>query len=410
MSALLFIDTNIFLDFYRCNNDVSLSLLQRVNSNRNIVITTPEIEMEYKKNRQKVILEALGSIKPPDSVDLKIPSFLKESKYKGTSERLTKAYDELTKKLIKRTELLVESPGRYDPVYRILQRLFKEKGACHLSRGSKMDSEVREKAILRFSLGYPPRKSNDTSAGDSFNWEWMLYCAKDTHNDIVIISRDGDYGQTRNKKSFINDWLQQEFKERVGHRYAIKLTTRLSEGFKIAGISIPKAEDQAEQNFILELKPQSIGIPIDFGSLSTTRTFIPISGNAWSVAGDFTPISGAAWSVAGDFTPISGVATAMASEVTPLSHATAMASEVTPLSHATAMASEVTPLSHATAMASEVTPLSGATAPIASDATPLNSAKLSLAANVDVLGIKGNSDVNNGGPAKKTGSKIKKNK
>ena len=75
MPALVFIDTNIYLDFYRYSNDVSISLLKRVDNNRGIVITTAEVEMEYKKNRQKVILEALGSIKPESSTQLNIPSW-----------------------------------------------------------------------------------------------------------------------------------------------------------------------------------------------------------------------------------------------------------------------------------------------------------------------------------------------
>ncbi len=250
MSSMLFIDTNIYLDFYRYSNDVSLSLLKRVDNNRNIVISTAEVEMEYKKNRQKVILDALGSIKPQNFAQLNIPSFLKESKYKETSLRLTKELNGLADKLVKRTEKLLESPSRYDPVYRILQKLFKEKGDCHLTRGKKMRFEIREKAQKRFTLGYPPRKANDTSIGDSINWEWIIYCAKDCHSDIVIISRDTDYGQHRKEKSFINDWLLQEFKERVGRKRTITLSTRLSEGFKLAGIDVAQEEEQAEELFL----------------------------------------------------------------------------------------------------------------------------------------------------------------
>lgn len=63
MSSLVFIDTNIYLDFYRYGNDVSLSLLDHVDKNHDRIITTAEVEMEYKKNRQKVILDALSTIK-----------------------------------------------------------------------------------------------------------------------------------------------------------------------------------------------------------------------------------------------------------------------------------------------------------------------------------------------------------
>jgi hypothetical protein len=257
MSSLLFIDTNIYLDFYRFSNDVSLSLLKRVDDNRNIVITTEQVEMEFKKNRQGEILKALAEIKPQNSAQLNVPSFLKESKYKGTSKRLIKEWDNFATKLILRTEKLLESPGRYDPVYKILQRLFKEKGACHLTCEGEIWVGIEERAQKRFNRGCPPRKPNDTSIGDAINWEWMIHCAKELNNDIVIISRDKDYGQPRKNGPIINDWLLQEFRKSVGLRRTITLTPRLAEGFRLAGITIPKDEEQAEQKFI-EAETQAI--------------------------------------------------------------------------------------------------------------------------------------------------------
>jgi len=210
--------------------------------------------MEYKKNRQKVILEALHSIKPQSAGQLYIPSFLKESTYNKTSSRLVKEWNALASKLLIRTEKLLESPGRYDPVYRILQRLFKARATCHLSRGNKMRKEIREKAQKRYLLGYPPRKPDDTSIGDSINWEWIIHCATQCHDDIVLISRDSDYGALDKNNYYLNDWLIQEFKERVSRKRSITLTGRLSEGFGIAGITVPEEEKQAEEKFLQVLQ------------------------------------------------------------------------------------------------------------------------------------------------------------
>ena len=254
MSYLVFIDTNIYLDFYRYRNDVSLSLLQRLDNNHNRIITTAEVEMEYKKNRQKVILEALHSIRPQSAGQLNMPSFLKESKYNKTSSRLAKERDTLANKLLIRTEKLLESPGRYDPVYKILQRLFKARATCHLNRGSKIRADIREKAQKRYILGYPPRKPNDTSVGDAINWEWIIHCARQCQDNIVLISRDSDYGAFEKSNYYLNDWLVQEFKERVSHNRSITLTGRLAEGFRIAGITVPAAEEQAEQNLLKALQ------------------------------------------------------------------------------------------------------------------------------------------------------------
>jgi len=253
MSFLVFIDTNIYLDFYRYRNDVSLSLLRRVDDNHDRIITTAEVEMEYKKNRQKVILEALHSIRPQSAGQLNIPSFLKESKYKKTSSRLAQEWDTLANRLTLRTEKLLQSPGLYDPVYRILQRLFKARAACHLNRGNKMRMEIREKAQKRHILGYPPRKPNDTSIGDAINWEWIIYCASQCQDDIIIISRDSDYGVFEKRSYYLNDWLTQEFKERVSHKRSVTLTGRLAQAFRIAGITVPAAEQQAEEKFLQTL-------------------------------------------------------------------------------------------------------------------------------------------------------------
>ena len=85
MSALVFIDTNILLDFYRVRGgDTSLSILDRFDNHHDIIITSYQIEMEYKKNRQAVILTSLRSIKEPDFAGLAIPVFLRQSQPQQT--------------------------------------------------------------------------------------------------------------------------------------------------------------------------------------------------------------------------------------------------------------------------------------------------------------------------------------
>lgn len=99
-------------------------------------------------------------------------------------------------------------------------------------------------------LGYPPRKPSDNIMVDAINWEWIIYCAQNCPDDIIIISRDTDYGEHHKGKSFLNDWLYKEFKERVSHRRSIILTRRLAEGFKLAGISVSREAEQAEESYL----------------------------------------------------------------------------------------------------------------------------------------------------------------
>ena len=105
-------------------------------------------------------------------------------------------------------------------------------------------------AEKRFTLGYPPRKKNDTSIGDAVNWEWLIHVAKENNSDICVVSRDGDFGVTLNSKGFINDWLQQEFKQRVNKKRNITLYPLLSQALKEFDIPVTKEEEQEESRVI----------------------------------------------------------------------------------------------------------------------------------------------------------------
>lgn len=78
--ALIFIDTNILLDFYRIRGDgVGLGLLEKIGDHHDRIITGSQAEMEYKKNRQRVILESLNRLKTPDWSGLTPPAFLSDA-------------------------------------------------------------------------------------------------------------------------------------------------------------------------------------------------------------------------------------------------------------------------------------------------------------------------------------------
>src|SRR5437763_1762209 len=82
-------------------------------------------------------------------------------------------------------------------------------------RSNKVRFTIRNLARKRFALGYPPRKQNATSLGDSINWEWIVHCAinSDDYHNVLIVSRDSDYGVNYEGEATLNDWLYREFKE-----------------------------------------------------------------------------------------------------------------------------------------------------------------------------------------------------
>lgn len=69
-----FVDTNIFLDFYRLSTPSNLTLLNKLNTVRERIISTYQVEMEFLKNRQRVIID---SYKKKDfQLNIQLPAVL----------------------------------------------------------------------------------------------------------------------------------------------------------------------------------------------------------------------------------------------------------------------------------------------------------------------------------------------
>jgi predicted nucleic acid-binding protein len=86
LQKLLFIDTNIWLDFYRARNETGLKLLDHAESVANKIIVTYQLESEFKRNRQTAIIEGMSELKAPTPVarpgifsDAKASAFLAKS-------------------------------------------------------------------------------------------------------------------------------------------------------------------------------------------------------------------------------------------------------------------------------------------------------------------------------------------
>ncbi len=245
-NALIFIDTNIFLDFYRITGrDTKLSILNLIDDNPERIITGRQVEMEYKKNRQGPILEAMRSLKQNRPAHLQPPAFLKEAQ---PSKMIAKNIDQIkeqTKRIQKRLERALDDPAQYDPIYQCLQRLFQANCDHHLTPAKGIQELIWSLAQKRFMLGYPPRKAGDTSCGDAVNWEWIIHCATESKQNVVVVSRDQDYGQVLDDKPVLNDWLLTEFKDRVGRSRKIVLTNRLTSAFQM--VDVKATEEQISE-------------------------------------------------------------------------------------------------------------------------------------------------------------------
>jgi hypothetical protein len=197
------------------------------------------------RNRQRVILEAMKELKEPPQIP-RIAIFSDAQASKMLNKSVKQVQKRVTKLRIQLGRVLGK-PTKYDPVYKVFQRIFhRDDHRIVLTRDNKLRHSIRRLALRRFLHGDPPRKPNDTSMGDAFNWEWMIHCASENSAELLIVSRDADYGVLVGDKTYVNDDLRREFSERVSRRKKLLLYQKLSDALKHFEIAVTKQEQEAE--------------------------------------------------------------------------------------------------------------------------------------------------------------------
>lgn len=250
LDALIFIDTNIFLDFYRIrNSNVSMKYLEEIENHQNLIITSSQVEMEYKKNRQSAILESISEVKKKIN-NISVPAILSDSQPVKMINKHKVDIDKNQKLVKARIEKILKNPIYNDPVFKSLQKLFHSDSEINLNRDNKLRFKIRNLAKKRFVLGYPPRKKTDNSIGDAINWEWIIKCSENTGKNIIIVTRDTDFGCFYDNEAYLNDWLAQEFKDRVSRKRKIVLTDKLSSAFKLVQIPVTDEMIKEEETVI----------------------------------------------------------------------------------------------------------------------------------------------------------------
>lgn len=250
---LIFVDTNVFLDFYRSSGESAKRQLVALERHKDRLITGDQVRMEFLKNRQKVILKTIQDMKKPSKDGL--PQI-----FAGTTPALMMGKHQSSaikqyNKIKEKADKMLADPTQHDTVYKIFNRIFDQKTSLNLCRPKKERFEIRNLARKRFVLGYPPRKSGDTSIGDALNWEWIIRCAQktDPNQHILIVSRDGDFGAVHEGKAYLNDWLYREFKDRVSRKRKVELTARLTDALKKLDETVPKEDESIEDDIIKAL-------------------------------------------------------------------------------------------------------------------------------------------------------------
>jgi hypothetical protein len=78
----------------------------------------------------------------------------------------------------------------------------------------------------------------------------MIRCANEQNAELVIVTRDSDYGATFEGRSYINDHLKQEFAERVSKKRKLLLYAKLSDALKHFEVPVTPQEEAAEAELL----------------------------------------------------------------------------------------------------------------------------------------------------------------
>ena len=197
----LFIDTNIYLNFYHFSDED----LDKLSDLESLISKTKEIKLfvpnqvfhEYKRNRESKIKDALkkfdSSFNP-----LQIPNMCagydEVEKIRESYNLFNKHKKELNKKInqdIKNKQLKAD---------KIIDNLF-EKSKIPI------EDDVLALARKRVDIGNPPGKNG--SVGDAINWEMLLNIVPDDE-DLYFISADKDYASPLDDNEF-SQFLSEEW-------------------------------------------------------------------------------------------------------------------------------------------------------------------------------------------------------
>jgi hypothetical protein len=187
----IFVDANIYLDFYRIKS--TKSLLPAIGSMAPHIVVTEQVVAEVLRNKVDVARSLLRE-------DI--------NKFTLNSPLLP---DFLTKQAVDETSADINNrlkawENEYKEINKLVEKIY-DRTICHVSRGDDEVSKTLEhifsnalnptaediaKARQRKDFGRPPGKKGDP-IGDELSWEQLISLRNETGSEIWVVSRDEDF-------------------------------------------------------------------------------------------------------------------------------------------------------------------------------------------------------------------------
>lgn len=224
----IYIDTNIFLDFYQSATD-RLSVFEEIEKHYKNIVLTEQTITEFRRNKNARLNELAKNINKSAAFNIyttalvqSMPEFKAWVEVKDNAEKLAKKVS---------SQLLAWSKEESsDPIHMAFEGLVSKSDIFPTT------SESIEKAKSRKLLGNPPTSPDKHTIGDELIWETILSHAK---SDLIIVSRD---------KTFLENisLLRREYNALTSYKL-IDVTPKLGDAFKAVGApakSVEKAEQE----------------------------------------------------------------------------------------------------------------------------------------------------------------------
>ena len=258
LDALLFIDTNQYLDLYRmCTGKSQLPALKEQQDH---IFMTEQVVEEVQRNKVRVAAEFLErEFKKLKAPNLVVPTHL----FSATDDRVQRIHEALKKDHVQINivnqqlkelayDLLDQITRSEDEVSKALEEL--------LTKATPPTEDELQRARMRKERGNAPGKKNGP-LGDQLNWEQILSrCQSKTK--LWIITGDGDYATEYKGKMFLNAELYQDLAKLFGSAPEVFCFNNIPDGIKhFAEITKVRAEKLPTPEETEQIKKEQESLP-----------------------------------------------------------------------------------------------------------------------------------------------------
>lgn len=233
----LFIDANVFLQFFREDMPRFHNLVESLLELRPHLLITERVAAEVRRNKVRVaasafsVLEkqlAFPAVRLPEHLDDTDNDTLHQLN-EDLAQLLARVRDATTCFRLHRDQLLRRIATSEDQTSKKLERLFE-------NAAIPTDDQLA-RARQRRRYGDPPGKPGDP-LGDQLSWEQVLDEVS-AHNDVWLVTRDTDYFEDIGGELLLNPFLARELSQRAPNRNA-RVFSKLVNALQSIRESIPE--------------------------------------------------------------------------------------------------------------------------------------------------------------------------